>query len=135
MHFSALCSYCIYSMYICPLLSLCLSIHNVCMCANYQNINILCAVITHIYGTCACVCDMSKVGSLSSGSLCTACWRVPSMVGASTIPLTSVSYAPTWSSSSLRISSHPLSLVRERAEEEHASFHLRSTSQAPAPYW
>lgn len=63
-------------------------------------------------------------------------WRVPSMADASTTPLTSASYAPTWSSSSLHTSSRPPSqLVKEGAEQERASFHLRSASRTLAPLW
>lgn len=93
---------------------------------------VLCALITHVYSF-LCV---SKVVNLSSGSLSTACWRAPYMVDGSTTPLTSASYAPTWSSSSLHASSRPPSQpVRERAEEERASFRLRSASRARAQCW
>lgn len=84
-----------------------------------------------------CLCLLCvKVVNLFSGNLSMAFWRVLSMVDALTTPLTSISYAPTWSSSSPYNYSHPPSqLVRERAEEECASFHHRSASQTLAPYW
>lgn len=123
-----------YAVYICEqLLFVVFSCLSVCMCVCtivQRQCFLFCMHSLHMY------IGISKEVNPSSGSLSMACWRVPSMVDASTTPLTSASYAPTWSSSSLHISFHPPSqLVTEKAEEDCASFQLRSASQTLAPYW
>lgn len=77
----------------------------------------------------------SKVVKFYSGSLSTACWKMPSMEDELITPLIFGSYAPISSSSSPHDSSPPPQLDRGRVKEAHVFSPLRSASQTLALYW